>query len=772
MQSIIRSALSVSFVSVTCALLATNGSAQGANWKIVGWNDLGMHCMDSDYSVFSILPPYNTINAQVIDNLGHLVVTPGAASVSYRAVADPTGSINVTSGNKTNFWTHVRSLYGANVPVDLGIAGTSMPGVGNNPRPMSWVPGFKWFNATGVPITPVDDAGNTQNYPMMRLEARDAAGVLRGSTSIVLPVSSEMDCRACHASGAPNDARPFAGWANDPNLERDYRLNILRLHDELQAGDALYTAALAHFGFNVNGLYDTVTVDSRSILCGSCHGTNALASPGFGAVSSLTSAIHSGHANVNDPITHMSLGSSDDRSACYRCHPGSETRCLRGTMGNAVAPDGSMSMQCQSCHGDMAKVGNPARQGWFQEPACQSCHTGSATSNNGQIRYESSFDVSGNERVAVNALFATNANTPATGLNLYRFSSGHGGLQCEACHGSTHAEYPSSHANDNVQSVALQGHAGLLVECTACHASMPNTVTGGPHGMHPVGADWALNHADAVEQGGSAQCRSCHGTDYRGTVLSRAQGARSFTTNWGTKQFFDGYAIGCYDCHNGPNGENSNPNHRPVVASASATTPAGVPVPIALSVTDADGQSTTLRIVTQTVNGTVSLNGTAATYFPYAGFAGVDTFTYSASDGQLQSTLGTVTITVTANWDNYGEGSTGTLGVPDLSLGAVPRLGTVVPIHFGNSSGIDTSVIVLVGTKPGYQPTPFGGTLLVSQAAQRTMLLSAGGGTRFFPIPSSPQLVGFNFILQTIVLDPGVPSGRAYSRAMRMVFGN
>ena len=32
----------------------------------MGWNNLGMHCMDSDYSVFSILPPYNTINAQLI----------------------------------------------------------------------------------------------------------------------------------------------------------------------------------------------------------------------------------------------------------------------------------------------------------------------------------------------------------------------------------------------------------------------------------------------------------------------------------------------------------------------------------------------------------------------------------------------------------------------------------------------------------------------------------------------------------------------------------
>jgi hypothetical protein len=27
-----------------------------ANNQILGWNNLGMHCMDSDYSVFSILP--------------------------------------------------------------------------------------------------------------------------------------------------------------------------------------------------------------------------------------------------------------------------------------------------------------------------------------------------------------------------------------------------------------------------------------------------------------------------------------------------------------------------------------------------------------------------------------------------------------------------------------------------------------------------------------------------------------------------------------------
>jgi hypothetical protein len=49
----------------TSALLAPT-AVLGASAQLLGWNNLGMHCMDSDYSVFSILPPYNTIEAQLI----------------------------------------------------------------------------------------------------------------------------------------------------------------------------------------------------------------------------------------------------------------------------------------------------------------------------------------------------------------------------------------------------------------------------------------------------------------------------------------------------------------------------------------------------------------------------------------------------------------------------------------------------------------------------------------------------------------------------------
>ena len=92
------------------------GAAGPTGWTVVAWNNLGMHCLDADFSAFAILPPYNTIQAQVIDATGHRVTDPAAVSVTYEAVADPSGSINRTSVGKTNFWTNVFSLFKVSLP--------------------------------------------------------------------------------------------------------------------------------------------------------------------------------------------------------------------------------------------------------------------------------------------------------------------------------------------------------------------------------------------------------------------------------------------------------------------------------------------------------------------------------------------------------------------------------------------------------------------------------------------------------------------------------
>lgn len=539
------------FVTVSCTAWLAYSASAPSRYAVIAWNDLGMHCVDgNDYSVFSILPPYNNLHAQVVDGNGKLVTSGSGVKLTYEAVADPTGSINKSSFAKTNFWSYAKVLFGATVPPDQGLKGNSMPGAANKPQPMAFDAGHGWFGAEGIPILPYDDSGKKNYYPMMKVVARNAAGSVLATTSVVLPVSDEMTCSACHASGSTSTAAPAKGWVFDPDPTKDYKKNILRIHDERRPVPAgMLTAA----GYLASGL-EATSKAGTAVLCAKCHASNALPGTGVTGVSPLTGAIHSLHAGVIDPINNQILNDERNRDACYRCHPGSVTKCLRGVMGNATAADGSMLMQCQSCHGSMSDVGAKTRSGWFEEPNCQACHTGTALANNGQIRYTNVFEASGKMRQAVSQTFATNANAPLANTSLYRFSKGHGNLQCEACHGSTHAEYPSSHTNDNLQNIALQGHSGTLIECTACHGTATLAAAGGPHGMHPVGATWVGRHGSAAEGGGAAQCRACHGTDYRGTVLSKAHADRTFRVEDRTVTIPAGTQIGCYTCHNGPHG--------------------------------------------------------------------------------------------------------------------------------------------------------------------------------------------------------------------------
>jgi len=221
-------------------------------------------------------------------------------------------------------------------------------------------------------------------------------------------------------------------------------------------------------------------------------------------------------------------------------------------MSTATDASGDPSISCQSCHGNMKAVGSATRQGWFNEPTCESCHNSAAPGK----RAISGIDATGKAIVPTDHTFATNANTPVPGLNLYRFSKGHGGLQCEACHGATHAEYPSTHADENLQSIAVQGHAGTVAECKACHTTVPNTVNGGPHGMHTTGDAWVKQHEDANKNGTATtpSCSYCHGTTSAGTPLSAVKVAKTIDADeFGIKNWPAGYQVSCFSCHNGPN---------------------------------------------------------------------------------------------------------------------------------------------------------------------------------------------------------------------------
>ena len=518
------------------------------DYMLTAWNDLGMHCMDgNDFSVFSVLPPYNNLHAQLKDKNGDLITS--GVTLTYESSTGTDGQINTSSSDKTNFWDFSNKLFpNSNLQANTGLLGNKTPST--TPQALTFDTQEKWWKAEGLPLTPYNDDGSKNYYPLVKVIAKDSTGNILATAKVVLPVSDELDCKRCHASNslAPK-AKPNAGWVNGTDPEKDFKFNVLRLHDErLPNAVADHATELTSKGYtyDIAGLEATAKAGTP-ILCAACHSSNALPDTGLSGIKAFTHAIHSYHAKVIDPYTDLAMNDSTNRDSCYACHPGSSTKCLRGAMGDAKDANGQNTMQCQSCHGSISHVGDVQRKGWLDEPNCQACHYDGKREN-------SAIDPATNTlRHVIDTRFATNLNTPATGISLYRFSTGHGDLQCEACHGATHAIYPAHNA-DNILSEGIQGHTGTIAECASCHTTVPNTITGGPHGMHPVGQSWVKEHEDAAEKN-PAQCKVCHGQNDRGSVLSKMFITRTLSIEHGSKTLQKGHQVSCYDCHNGPGGD-------------------------------------------------------------------------------------------------------------------------------------------------------------------------------------------------------------------------
>ena len=81
----------------------------------------------------------------------------------------------------------MQQLFGASPANDVGLTGNPTPRAA--PAAMAYNAAQGWFEATGIPITPYDDSGAKNFYPMVKVVARDATGKVLASTSVVLPVS-------------------------------------------------------------------------------------------------------------------------------------------------------------------------------------------------------------------------------------------------------------------------------------------------------------------------------------------------------------------------------------------------------------------------------------------------------------------------------------------------------------------------------------------------------------------------------------------------------
>ena len=132
--------------------LALNGWAQAApaqpqtrswynSYQVFAFNDLGMHCYDNDFSVFSLLPLFNVVHAQVIyKGTKPQLLTDSTFKVTYAATYDLNGSINTTSIGKTNFWDYRHQALRMTPAPGRGFWGIKCPATASGPKPWPSIP--------------------------------------------------------------------------------------------------------------------------------------------------------------------------------------------------------------------------------------------------------------------------------------------------------------------------------------------------------------------------------------------------------------------------------------------------------------------------------------------------------------------------------------------------------------------------------------------------------------------------------------------------------
>jgi len=324
-------------------LVPTDSRADTNDYVLIGWNDLGMHCINPGYKTLALLPPFNNLWVQVIQRGDPPKIVTSGFSVDYSIVN------NTTVRGKTDFWQYVYQLFGVSPSPGIGLTGNGLFGkmqlAGDH------------FEATGIPVLPYDDKMNWNPFQIAKVILRDNVG--RGNKTgqtiqVVLPVSDEINCAQCHMQGMDGTVNLPDGGSMDTNL------NILMVHD---------------YYHGVTGLSSTGPdlVSMQPVLCAQCHSSNALGAPGLPGVKSVSLAMHGWHNPDRAPD-----------ATCYSCHPGELTQCLRTGIGGMGYLGTTPSCQTGLCHGGISGMGDPNRNPWVTEPNYEQCH-GSNYSTGGEL---------------------------------------------------------------------------------------------------------------------------------------------------------------------------------------------------------------------------------------------------------------------------------------------------------------------------------------------------------------------------------------------------
>ncbi len=410
-------------------------------YVLLAWSNLGLKCITDCDSRWSLLPPDNTIMAQLVRRDYTPEIVTQDVELRYQA---PEGFEH--PARHVDYWEFSESLAGRKLQENISAKGLGMSGK------MKLDEEQQTYVASGIPVVPFSDQGQINPYPLFQVEAVDKeSDQVLARTKVVAPVSSEVGCRNCHTGQWRVDGRM--------GISTETADDVLELHDKRNDTELLPQAQ-----------------EGNPVLCQSCHPDHLLQSEGQPGLLNLPAALHGFHANY---LAHL-----EGPEACYACHPSSRqsyTDCMRGQHASIPGVD------CTSCHGTMEdhalsllkkekQEGVPGaerlmrhlkpqmaqslqeiqpRTPWQDEPDCLSCHEDFQTPENTQV---------------------TAFNNWAQGKeNLYQSRTDNAGLMCQACHGATHAEYPAQNSFaenlDNIQPLQYQGDTRSLGRgtCKVCH---------------------------------------------------------------------------------------------------------------------------------------------------------------------------------------------------------------------------------------------------------------------------------------------------------------
>lgn len=472
-------------VSLLLAIAATatfSTAATADTYQVIANNDLGMHCACPTFAGFLLLPPYNTIRAQVIHVGGPDVLNPSnGITVSY-SFAEENDTILQNDPYFSQWIKYSPKIFPGFQPVVNGqVKGLTGNGITGS---MSWDSTANAFVASGIPAYPVttgttkdimtDPLGGPNRDPFLTAQiTAKLNGQTVATTTTVVPVAFG-GCCSCHLKLAQAN-----GYAGTPAGSFAF---MGKLHS--QNGSKIDFSYIDPDGDGVGG----------PIRCSWCHWDPAMgesAAPGLPNVwpnykilpgANFTSAdvkvskysfsdvLHRFHSQDQIVLTQYDANIANN---CYDCHPGNNVNCYRG------AHKGKTAIWCSDCHGNLNQrvATNQLAQPW-QQSTLPSCYSPSAGITSAFNCHNSSTYATGK---TWSALFGKFIN-----------AGGHEGgqLLCQTCHGEPHALNPSTQGLDNVQNANLQGFGTFpsgkdktyaLGVCNVCHSGLSNTWQVPPH---------------------------------------------------------------------------------------------------------------------------------------------------------------------------------------------------------------------------------------------------------------------------------------------------